>query len=66
MNCVKNEKNILQANKHVFLIGLKYFLQSETQLFFITKFCYGGDLLFHINTQKSARFGEGVARFYAA
>lgn len=58
------ERRVLElGNKCPFLTKLVCTFQTNTHLFFVMEYLNGGDLMFHI--QKSKRFKEDRARFYA-
>lgn len=64
IECAMVERRIMAQNKCDFLVHLYASFHDFGRLFFVTEFCCGGDLMFHIQTL--GRFKEPVARFYAA
>ncbi|XP_076300396.1 uncharacterized protein LOC143218820 [Lasioglossum baleicum] len=65
VECTLIERKVLTlATRHPYLCHLFCTFQTESHLFFVMEYLNGGDLMFHI--QKSGRFSETRARFYAA
>lgn len=65
VECTLIERKVLTlATRHPYLCHLFCTFQTESHLFFVMEYLNGGDLMFHI--QKSGRFPEARARFYAA
>ncbi|XP_066601933.1 uncharacterized protein [Prorops nasuta] len=65
VECTLIERKVLTlATRHPYLCHLFCTFQTESHLFFVMEYLNGGDLMFHI--QKSGRFPEPRARFYAA
>ncbi|XP_012270997.1 serine/threonine-protein kinase CST20 isoform X2 [Orussus abietinus] len=65
VECTLIERKVLTlATRHPYLCHLFCTFQTNSHLFFVMEYLNGGDLMFHI--QKSGRFPEPRARFYAA
>ncbi|XP_076236993.1 uncharacterized protein LOC143180867 isoform X2 [Calliopsis andreniformis] len=65
VECTLIERKVLTlATRHPYLCHLFCTFQTDSHLFFVMEYLNGGDLMFHI--QKSGRFSETRARFYAA
>ncbi|XP_076169182.1 uncharacterized protein LOC143147644 [Ptiloglossa arizonensis] len=65
VECTLIERKVLTlATRHPYLCHLFCTFQTDSHLFFVMEYLNGGDLMFHI--QKSGRFSEPRARFYAA
>ncbi|KAL0131950.1 hypothetical protein PUN28_000016 [Cardiocondyla obscurior] len=65
VECTLIERKVLTlATRHPYLCHLFCTFQTDSHLFFVMEYLNGGDLMFHI--QKSGRFPETRARFYAA
>ncbi|CAL1681265.1 unnamed protein product [Lasius platythorax] len=65
VECTLIERKVLTlATRHPYLCHLFCTFQTDSHLFFVMEYLNGGDLMFHI--QKSGRFTETRARFYAA
>ncbi|KFO38159.1 Protein kinase C iota type [Fukomys damarensis] len=62
---VRTEKHVLQqASDCPFLVGLHSCFQTESRLFFVLDYVDGGDLMFHLQQQRT--LAEEHARFYSA
>ncbi|XP_034939447.1 serine/threonine-protein kinase pakA-like isoform X1 [Chelonus insularis] len=65
VECTLIERKVLTlATRHPYLCHLFCTFQTDSHLFFVMEYLNGGDLMFHI--QKSGRFPEFRAKFYAA
>ncbi|KAJ3046684.1 camp-dependent protein kinase catalytic subunit [Rhizophlyctis rosea] len=61
---ILNEKNILKAVRHPFVVELYHTFQNVNYLFMTLEFVAGGDLFSYL--RKCQRFGEEDAKFYVA
>ncbi|KAJ3033386.1 camp-dependent protein kinase catalytic subunit [Rhizophlyctis rosea] len=61
---ILNEKNILKAVKHSFIVELYHTFQNVNYLFMTLEFVAGGDLFSYL--RKCQRFGEEDAKFYVS
>ncbi|KAI9206730.1 kinase-like domain-containing protein, partial [Polychytrium aggregatum] len=61
---ILNEKNILNATKHAFIIELFSTFQDTYHLYMILEYVAGGDLFSYL--RRSQRFPENDARFYTS
>jgi serine/threonine protein kinase len=60
----KTERRIMGTTDHPFIVTLRYAFQSEDKLYFVTDYCRGGELFFHLKRMKV--FNEDMVRFYSA
>ena len=44
----KTERRIMGTTDHPFIVTLRYAFQSEDKLYFVTDYCRGGELFFHL------------------
>ena len=47
---------------HPFLVGIKYAFQTDYRIFYVSRFCRGGELFSHL--RKKNRLPEDTAKFY--
>lgn len=61
---IKLEKKILQYQRHVFLVHLKYAFQTNSKIYLVMEYLAGGTLGKFLRRQK--RFNEDLVTFYSA
>ncbi len=61
---VLNEKRIMEALEHPFIVKLYWSFQSRRKLQFVMDFCAGGELFYHLHNV--GRLSEAQAKFYFA
>ncbi|XP_065197713.1 protein kinase C epsilon type-like [Sycon ciliatum] len=62
-----SEKKVLAiAGRHMFCAKMFECFQTASRLFFVMEYIGGGDLWFHLEKERSRRFGESTTRFYSA
>jgi len=62
---VADEKRVMiECGEHPFVMGLQQSFQTREHLCFVTEFCSGGELFFHLD--RAGRFSEKLVRFYAS
>lgn len=59
-----NEKKILLACRHPFIVGLHYCCKDNSNLYLIMDFVEGGEMFTHL--RKIGRFSESITKFYAS
>uniref|UniRef100_A0A7S4ETV2 non-specific serine/threonine protein kinase n=1 Tax=Chrysotila carterae TaxID=13221 RepID=A0A7S4ETV2_CHRCT len=59
----RNVLALLNSHAHPFILGLKFAFQTPAKLYYVLKFCNGGDLYYLLSRCK--KFKEQQARFYA-
>lgn len=64
VECAMIEKRVMACSECAFLVHLFCSFHDFQRLFFVTEYCRGGDLMFHVQTL--GRFKEPVACFYGA
>jgi serine/threonine protein kinase len=60
----KTERRVMGGAEHPFLVHLRFAFQTSDNLFFVTDYCSGGELFFHLRRLKV--FPEATVRFYSA
>lgn len=58
------ERRIMGTINYPFVVKLRYAFQTATNLYFVTDYCKGGELFFHLKRVRT--FNERLTRFYAA
>ncbi|CAD5110645.1 DgyrCDS28 [Dimorphilus gyrociliatus] len=58
-----NEKNILNACKHPFIVDLAFSFKDNVYLYMVLEFIDGGEMFSHL--RKMGKFSENLSRFYA-
>lgn len=61
---INNERQILQAVRHPFIVSLYASFQTATNLFMCLEYVVGGELFSHL--RRAVKFHNDVTRFYAA
>ena len=61
---INNERQILQAVRHPFIVSLHSSFQTPTNLFMCLEYVIGGELFSHL--RRAVKFQNDVTRFYAA
>jgi len=61
---INTERKIMEIIDNQFIVKLRYAFQTNQKLYFVTDYCPGGELFYHI--QKVGKFNEEAAKFYAA
>lgn len=61
-NIIMNERNIMRASKHPFLIEMRFAFETERFLVFVVEYCPGGELFSLIKRYR--RLSEDISRFY--
>jgi serine/threonine protein kinase len=64
VNSVMNERKLLEALKHPFIVNMQYSFQDRDNLYLVMDLLAGGDLRYHLGRQKV--FTEEQTRFFAA
>ncbi|TNV83440.1 hypothetical protein FGO68_gene1739 [Halteria grandinella] len=64
IDCLVNEKTIMQEADHPFILKLISYFQLPLRIYFLMPFFRGGDLRTH--QRRHARFSEDQVRFFAA
>ena len=59
---IKNERKLLEAVEHPFIVSLKFAFQSPTKLYLAMDYCNGGELFYHIRKKNYLNVTD--ARFY--
>ena len=63
---INTERILLAKLNHPFIMELNYAFQTKKSLYFITQFMHGGELNYHIYSEKNNYFSEEKTKFYAA
>ena len=63
---INTERILLAKLNHPFIMKLNYAFQTKKSLYFITQFMHGGELNYHIYSEKNNYFSEEKTKFYAA
>ncbi|KAH0480004.1 MAG: hypothetical protein KVP17_004531 [Porospora cf. gigantea B] len=58
------ERRVLLRTQHPFVVSMYHAFQTPRKLFYVLKYCPGGELFFHLSSM--GRFSEHKSRFYAA
>lgn len=59
-----NEKRILNAIRHPFIVHMEYYIKDACNIYFVMPFAVGGDMFTHISQR--GVLGEINTKFYSA
>ena len=60
------EREVLTMFDHPFIMKLEYAFQDMLNVYMVMEFVNGGELFYHLHTQKRKGFEQERAKFYAA
>ena len=60
----KTERNLMVRVNCPFVVNIKFAFQDESKLYIVSDFMQGGDMFYHLHSNKKRLFPESIAKFY--